>query len=132
MRALPAERPLHEVRDGKEGAGGDPGERDLRKSKFWQTLEGIFKDTIQMICERAKARGIDLDAPNLAVEARIEEKRERRLAAMEGPLVKRAMAYLKAVDAWMKKAGLRKRACRAARFRAPLTDGCRRPSSPDR
>lgn len=86
---------------------GDPAERDLDNDKFWKKLSGIFADTLELIRETAKERGIDLDAPDAAAEAaeRTEERAARRFASENKPLTKAAMAYLKAAGAWMKKAG---------------------------
>lgn len=83
----------------------DPGARDTGNDKFWKKLEEIFRDTLTMIREDAKARGIDLEAPDTEAEARTEEQKARCFDEMEEPLVESAMAYAKAVTGWMKKSG---------------------------
>jgi len=80
---------------------GDPVSRDLSNEKFWQTLHETFRDTIAMVREDAKARGIDLDDPKLRAEVITQERAERRRAAKHRPLARAAMAYVKAVDQWM-------------------------------
>ena len=80
---------------------GDPVTRDLANAKFWEQLHETFQDTIEMVREDAKARGIDLDDPKLRAEVIAQERAERRQAAKNRPLARAAMAYLKAVDQWM-------------------------------
>lgn len=86
---------------------GDPAERDLNNDKFWKKLSGIFADTLELIRETAKERGIDLEALDATADAaeRNEERAARRFAAQNKPLTKAAMAYLKGAGAWVKKAG---------------------------
>lgn len=85
----------------KERDDGDPASRDLANGKFWNKLQETFQETIQMVREDAKARGIDLDDPMLRAEVIAQERAERRLAAKNRPLARAGMAYIKAVDQWM-------------------------------
>jgi hypothetical protein len=81
---------------------GDPASHDLANEKFWQELHETFRETIEMVCEEAKARGIDLDDPKLRAEVLAQERAERRRAARNRPLARAALAYRKAVDTWLK------------------------------
>jgi hypothetical protein len=81
---------------------GDPASRDLTNEKFWGKIEQNFPDTIEMIRADAKERGIDLDDSRLGDEVKMAEREERRRAAKNRPLVKAAMAYVKAADKWFK------------------------------
>lgn len=85
----------------KERDDGDPAARDLANEKFWQELHETFRETIEIIREDAKARGIDLDDPKLRAEVIAQERAERRQAAKNRPLARAAMAYVKAVDKWL-------------------------------
>ena len=40
----------------------DPETQDIRNEAFWTKLSEIFKDTLDMLKERALSEGIDLDA----------------------------------------------------------------------
>ena len=88
----------------EEPNGDDPATRDLTNEKFWRKLEQTFHDTIEMIRADARERGINLDDPTLRDEVREEEREERRLAAMNRPLIRTAMAYVKATDKWFEQA----------------------------
>jgi len=88
----------------KAADDGDPASRDLTNEKFWKKLEQTFRDTIEMIRTDARERGIDLDDPTLRGEVREEERKERRLAAMNRPLTRAAMAYVRATDKWFEQA----------------------------
>jgi hypothetical protein len=79
----------------------DPASRDLANQKFWDQLHETFQETVEMLHEEAKARGIDLDDPKLPAEAIAQERTERRRAAKNRPLARIAMAYSRAVDEWM-------------------------------
>ena len=88
----------------EEPNGDDPATRDLTNEKFWRKLEQTFHDTIEMIRADARERGINLDDPTLRDEVREEEREEGRLAAMNRPLIRTAMAYVKATDKWFAQA----------------------------
>jgi hypothetical protein len=85
----------------KERDDGDPASCDLANEKFWQKLHETFQETIQMVREDAKARGIDLDDPTLRAEVIAQERAERRRAAKNRPLARAAMAYVTAADRWL-------------------------------
>ena len=88
----------------EEPNGDDPATRDLTNEKFWRKLEQTFHNTIEMIRADARERGINVDDPTLRDEVREEEREERRLAAMNRPLIRAAMAYVKATDKWFEQA----------------------------
>lgn len=88
----------------EEPNGDDPATRDLTNEKFWRKLEQTFHDTIEMIRADAREKDINLDDPTLRDEVREEEREERRLAAMNRPLIRAAMAYVKATDKWFEQA----------------------------
>ena len=85
----------------QERDDGDPAARELANKKFWQQLNETFAETVEMVREDAKARGIDLDDPKLRQGVIAQEQAERRRAAKNDPLARSAMAYGKAVDQWM-------------------------------
>src|SRR5574342_347352 len=64
-----------------EEDGGDPAARDASNELFWQKLHQTFRDTITMIREDAKKRGIDLEDAKLRAEVAAQERAERKLAA---------------------------------------------------
>lgn len=82
----------------------DPAGRDLANEKFWKKLDGIFRDTSEMIREDATALGIDLADPLVAAEAAAREGAERRRAVKNRPLARAARVYIKAVDKWLEAA----------------------------
>ena len=71
---------------------GDPATRDLNNQKFWDRLHQNFRDTLEMVREDAKARGVDLDNPKLQAEVAAAERAERRKAAKNLPLARAALA----------------------------------------
>lgn len=85
----------------KERDEGDPASRDLTNEKFWNKLHETFRETIEMVQADAKARGIELEDPELRAEVVAQERAERRRAAKNRPLARAAMAYGKAVDDWL-------------------------------
>ena len=95
-------RCLNYAMEQEERADEDPAARDLANEKFWQKLEKTFRETIEMIREDAKERGIDLDDPQLQAEAEIQERIERRRAAKNRPVARAAMAYAEAADKWFR------------------------------
>ena len=76
----------------------DPASRHLASQKFRNRLHDAFRETLELVREEAKARGIDLDDPKLQAGVVAQERAKRRLAARNCPLARRAMAYSKAVD----------------------------------
>jgi hypothetical protein len=88
----------------EEPNGDDPANRNLTNEKFWIKLDQTLHNTIEMIRADARERGINVDDPTLRDEVREEEREERRLAAMNRPLIRTAMAYIKATDKWFEQA----------------------------
>jgi hypothetical protein len=85
----------------KERDDGDPASRDLANEKFWRKLDETFQETIALVREEAKARGISLEDPKLRAEVIARERAERRRAAKNRPLARAAMAYVTAADQWL-------------------------------
>ena len=79
---------------------GGSAARDLNNQKFWNKLHQNLRDTLEMVREDAKARGVDLDDPKLRAEVAAQERAERRKAAKNLPLARAAMAYGNATDKW--------------------------------
>src|SRR5882672_12548767 len=46
---------------GTEGAAIDPALRDVNNRRFWDSLAEIWRETIEMIMEEMRERGIDPD-----------------------------------------------------------------------
>lgn len=77
----------------------DSPRNDLNNEVFWQGLRESFELVFELLQESAEKRGIDLNAaPDPEYENR--ERRRERLIERD-PLLKKAMAYAKAVDIWM-------------------------------
>jgi hypothetical protein len=86
----------------KADDNGEPAARDRANEQFWQHLHQVFQETLAMVREDAQARGLNLDDPNLQAEIKAQARAERRRAARNLPLARAALAYTRAVDAWMK------------------------------
>jgi hypothetical protein len=82
----------------------DPEARDASNARFWDKLHDTFISTLELVREEAKARGIDLDDPQLKAETEEHLRRERRLSAKDRPLEKAAKAYVKTTDKWFEQA----------------------------
>jgi len=80
----------------------DPAARDLTNEAFWKKLGEIFRQTNEMLEEMAKDRGIDLDAEDPAVEARLERRRNKKEKTKNHKLARAAMAYIKMAEQWFK------------------------------
>src|SRR5262245_12410315 len=74
----------------------EPQTRDHSNEKFRDKYRGNLQDTLEMLRLEARNRGIDLDDPELQAAVKAQERAERRLAAKNRPLAKRAMAYVNA------------------------------------
>lgn len=88
----------------REDESGAPAERDLANQKFWDKLDRTFRETIDMVRETAKERGIDLDDPKLQKDVALKERTEQRLATKNRPLARMAKAYMMATDKWFNQA----------------------------
>ena len=78
----------------------DPESRDITNAKFWRKLEGIFKQTHEMIAQWAKESGIDLEA--LDTDSAVEEHRRQIDDAENHKLALAAKSYAESVSAWFK------------------------------
>jgi hypothetical protein len=72
---------------------------DLNNEEFWQGMHESFELAFELLQESAEKWGIDLNAPSDPECEKRERRRERRIE--RDPLLKDAMAYAEAVDAWM-------------------------------
>lgn len=79
-------------------AGHDEESRDPNNAAFWHALEGIFKQTIEMLRETARKEGIDLDA--IDREEHRKRQKVRRRKTLGHPLVKVGHAYAQRVSKW--------------------------------
>jgi hypothetical protein len=80
-------------------AGLDEASLSLKNAKFWEHLQGIFEQTRQMLADKAKELGIDLEAAvhDEEIERELEETDEY---VHNHPLHAHAWEYLNMVDAW--------------------------------
>ncbi len=83
-----------------ESISDDPESHDLNNAKFWQKLEGIFRETHALILEWAEEMGVDLESAE--AEAAITERAQQREEAKEHPLSVSARHYAEAVQQWFK------------------------------
>src|SRR5256884_250127 len=74
-----------------ESISDDPESHDLNNAKFWQKLEGIFRETHSLILEWAEEMGVDLESAE--AEAAIAERGQQREEAKEHPLSVSARHY---------------------------------------
>jgi hypothetical protein len=77
----------------------DSSRNDLNNEEFWQSVHENFALVFELLQESAEKWGIDLNAPSDPDCEKRERRLERRIE--RDPLLKDAMAYAKAVDAWM-------------------------------
>ena len=83
-----------------ESISDDPESHDLNNAKFWQKLEGIFRETHALILEWAEEMGVDLESAE--AEAAIVERGKQREEAKEHPLSLSARHYAQMVQQWFK------------------------------
>ena len=83
-----------------ESISDDPESHDLNNAKFWQKLEGIFRETHSLILEWAEEMGVDLESAE--AEAAIAERAQQREEAKEHPLSVSARHYAETVQQWFK------------------------------
>ena len=83
-----------------ESISGDPESQDINNAKFWQKLEGIFRETHALILEWAEEMGVDLESAE--AEAAIVERGKQREEAKEHPLSLSARHYAQMVQQWFK------------------------------
>lgn len=77
---------------------GEMATRDLNNKEFWDKLQLIFQQTIEMITELAKERGIDLNS--LDIESTSDEISHRLDEAKDYELSLSARYYSGMVDSW--------------------------------
>jgi hypothetical protein len=77
-----------------------PQARDISNQAFWDKLVGIFATTLEMVKEKAREMGIDVDAIDLQEAAEQTERVHK--AAREQPCSRAAMKYIRMVDDWFK------------------------------
>ena len=83
-----------------ESISDDPESHDINNAKFWQKLEGIFRETHALILEWAEEMGVDLESAE--AEAAIAERAQQREEAKEHPLSVSARHYAETVQQWFK------------------------------
>ena len=83
-----------------ESISDDPESQDINNAKFWQKLEGIFRETHALILEWAEEMGVDLESAE--AEAAIVERGKQREEAKEHPLSLSARHYAQMVQQWFK------------------------------
>jgi hypothetical protein len=77
----------------------DSARNDLNNEDFWQSVHESYELVFELLQESAEKWGIDLNAPSDPECEKRERRRERRIE--RDPLLKNAMAYAEAVDAWV-------------------------------
>jgi hypothetical protein len=91
-----------QVRNRKRG--GRTASHDIKNQEFWDDLAENFALTMHLVRREAKAREIDLDSPEIMVEAAAEARKRRRRAAREGSALHRAAtAYRKTAKALLER-----------------------------
>lgn len=80
----------------------DPESRDIHNEAFWKKLSGIFKDTIDLLKERAVAEGLDLNKIDID---KLEEEERLVSEAADGHQISRAArSYSDMTEDWFKNA----------------------------
>jgi len=88
----------------QEQDAGDPASRDITNQAFWQRLEGILRETHEMLDEILRERGIELPPADAVAEEAFLRRHED---AREHPCAVAATEYARGVDAWLEAAGPR-------------------------
>ena len=81
----------------------DPETQDIRNEAFWTKLSEIFKDTLDMLKERALSEGIDLDA--LDTEKIEEEDSSLQETVRSHEIARAANAYADMAENWLEDFG---------------------------
>lgn len=85
----------------KEDQGDDPEANDMENEKFWKSLSDNFALVREMLKEDAARFDIDID--NLPDDPELDKKiHDRREAAHNHPLSKKANHYMMTVHNWLK------------------------------
>lgn len=74
---------------------------DVRNKAFWDGINKLFADTLEMIQEIAKEMGIDLSITDPEIDLALKAQ---DTAAKDHSLTKEAMSYMKTVDQWFEAA----------------------------
>jgi hypothetical protein len=88
----------------QEEDAADPGSRDITNRAFWQRLEGILRETHEMLDEILRERGIELPPVDAEAEQAFLLRHED---AREHPCAAAATEYAQGVEAWLEAAGPR-------------------------
>ena len=78
----------------------DPESRDINNKTFWNKLDEILSITLEMVREKAKEMGIDIDSINYETTA--EENERIHKTTKEQPYSLAAMEYIRMIDNWLK------------------------------
>jgi hypothetical protein len=78
----------------------DPETRDIRNEKFWNRLSETFRETMELLRESAKERGIDLDA--LDDKEDVEDMKAKDMAVKNHLLCRAARRYSESAEEWFK------------------------------
>jgi hypothetical protein len=78
----------------------EPETRDINNKAFWDKLGEIFSATLEMVREKAKEMGIDIDAIDYKKISEDEERTDEM--AKEQPYSLAAMKYIEMVDDWFR------------------------------
>lgn len=74
---------------------------ESHKKEFFEKLQNIFQQTLEMLTEKAEEMGIDLNS--LDMEPEIEKERKNREAIQQHELSRAALEYSNMVTTWMEK-----------------------------
>jgi hypothetical protein len=81
----------------REQDAGDPASRDITNRAFWKRLEGILRETHELLDEILRERGIELPPVDaMAAEAFLRRHEDARAH----PCAVAATEYARGVDAW--------------------------------
>lgn len=78
----------------------DPESHDINNARFWHKLDGIFRETREMISRLAEERGIDLK--ELETNEAIAQHEQQLDDAQNHELAKAAIAYAERVSEWFR------------------------------
>ena len=76
----------------------DPETQDIRNKAFWDKLGEILSGTFEMVVEKAKELGVDLD--EICSDETADDFERIQEQAMEQPYSTAAMKYIEMVDNW--------------------------------
>lgn len=88
----------------QEEDASDPASRDVTNRAFWRRLEGILRETHEMLDEILRERGIELPPPDAAAEEALLQRHED---AREHPCAVAGTEYARGVEEWFEAAAPR-------------------------